>query len=209
MAPIPASVLRQTGLRQGVNVGIRKPGRITPLEKSTVISFDDVASDTMIDTHYAGQGVTLAAVLAGTGTRGHVYACNSWNIDTAPNGVTLIDPSIATSFFDDATGCVEVLFEFPHSWVSIDAMPLASPDDLRPITAKPYLDAYDAAGVRLGRVSYAPNHGDALWGSWQRLRLLVLYAVKPCEVRIGSQRDNGCPVYGLFDQLMFSNDLTG
>ena len=115
MAPIPASVLRQTGLRQGVNVGIRKPGRITPLEKSTVISFDDVASDTMIDTHYAGQGVTLAAVLAGTGTRGHVYARNSWNIDTAPNGVTLIDPSIATSFFDDATGCVEVRFESPHS----------------------------------------------------------------------------------------------
>lgn len=208
MAPIPASVLRQTGLRQGVNVGIRKPGRITPLEKSTVISFDDVASDTMIDTHYAGQGVTLAAVLAGTGTRGHVYARNSWNIDTAPNGVTLIDPSIATSFFDDATGCVEVLFEFPHSWVSIDAMPLASPDDLRPITAKPYLDAYDAAGVRLGRVSYAPNHGDALWGSWQRLRLDAAGATIR-SVRIGSQRDNGCPVYGLFDQLMFSNDLTG
>ncbi|MBP6503955.1 MAG: hypothetical protein KA316_14490 [Rhodoferax sp.] len=208
MAPIPASVLRQTGLRQGVNVGIRKPGRITPLEKSTVISFDDVASDTMIDTHYAGQGVTLAAVLAGTGTRGHVYARNSWNIDTAPNGVTLIDPSIATSFFDDATGCVEVLFEFPHSWVSIDAMPLASPDDLRPITAKPYLDAYDAAGVRLGRVSYAPNHGDALWGSWQRLRLDAAGATIR-SVRIGSLRDNGCPVYGLFDQLMFSNDLTG
>ena len=208
MAPIPASVLRQTGLRQGVNVGIRKPGRITPLEKSTVISFDDVASDTMIDTHYAGQGVTLAAVLAGTGTRGHVYARNSWNIDTAPNGVTLIDPSIATSFFDDATGCVEVLFEFSHSWVSIDAMPLASPDDLRPITAKPYLDAYDAAGVRLGRVSYAPNHGAALWGSWQRLRLDAAGAAIR-SVRIGSQRDNGCPVYGLFDQLMFSNDLTG
>ncbi len=208
MATLSASVLRQTGLRQGVNVGIRKPGRITPLEKSTVISFDDVASDTMIDTHYTGQGVTLAAVLAGTGTRGHVYARNSWNIDTAPNGVTLIDPSIATSFFDDATGCVEVRFDSPHSWISIDAMPLASPDDLRPITAKPYLDAYDAAGVRLARVSYAPNHGDALWGSWQRLRLDAAGATIR-SVRIGSQRDNGCPVYGLFDQLMFSNDLTG
>jgi len=207
MSTIASSVLKQTGLREGLNVGIRIPGLAGRLEKTIVINFDDVPSGTVIDTHYQAQGVTLASVLAGSGARGHAYARNSWNIETAPNGVSVVDPSIAMAFFDDATGYVELRFEFPRRWVSIDAMPIASPDDFRPITAKPYLEVYDAAGVRLGRTVYAPKHGDAAWGTWQRLRLDVAGSTIR-SARIGSQRDNGCPVYGVFDQLMVSNELT-
>ncbi len=207
MVPIPSSVLRQTGLRESLNLGIRIPGHIGRLEKATVINFDDVPSGTVIDTQYLAQGVTLASVLAGSGARGHAYARNSWNIETAPNGVSVVDPSIAVALFDDATGYVEVRFAQSHRWVSIDAMPVASPDDFRPITAKPYLEVYDAAGVRLGRASYPLNHGDPAWGNWQRLRLDIGSGTIR-SARIGSQRDNGCPVYGVFDQLMCSNELT-
>lgn len=71
------------------------------------------------------------------------------------------------------------------------------------MTAKPYLEAYDASGNKLARVMYPANFGDANWGTWLRLQYVASGALI-ARVLIGSERlSNSSPVYGLFDQLSF------
>ena len=183
-----------------VNAGIHLPGRRPPLERSVVLDFDGVADGTIINNQY--MGVALAAILPGQTAKGPVYARKSWDKTNPSNVMSLQSPDIAMATFDDGTGYIEVTFTDPVKSVAVDALALAWVD-MRPVTAKPYLEAWDANGMKLGRVLYPVNFGEAGWGTWQRLQYVSTGAnIK--RVLIGSERlSNSSPVYGLFDQLSF------
>lgn len=195
-----------TGMLQRAVPGIRIPGRLPPLERSVVLSFDDVADGTTINTQY--EGVTLATVLpgqAGQTGKGPVYARKCWDSSNPSNVMSALAPTVSPAF-DDGTGFIEVTFATPVKSVAVDAIALAAVD-LQPVKAKPYLEVLDANGQRLGRVVYPPNAADSTWGTWQRL---ALDAGNPviARLRIGSERlSNSSPVYGMFDQLSYTARL--
>lgn len=192
-----------TGMLQRAVPGIRIPGRLPPLERSVVLSFDDVADGTTINTQY--EGVTLATVLPGQAGKGPVYARKCWDSSNPSNVMSPLAPTVIPAF-DDGSGYIEVTFATPVKSVAVDAIALAFVD-LRPVTARPYLEALDANGQRLGRVVYPPNATDSTWGTWQRL---ALDAGNPviARLRIGSERlGNSSPVYGMFDQLSYTARL--
>ena len=159
---------RTNDLRQDLaDAGIRVPDRRPPLELSIVLNFDDVTDGTVIDSQYSG--VTLAAIKPGQTAKGHVYARKSWDKNNSTNVMSVQPPDIGLATFDDGTGCIEVCFAKAVKSVAVDALALAW-QDLRPVTAKPYLEAYDASGNKLARVMYPASFGDATWGTWQRLQ---------------------------------------
>lgn len=191
-------------LREQVAIpGIRIPGRLTRLEQGVVINFDDVADGAPINTHYPG--VTLATVLPGQAAKGPVYARKIWDQANPSNVMSPLAPT-AIPAFDDGSGFIEVSFSKPTRQVSIDALALAF-YDLRPVTSKPYLEAYDAGGKRIARVVYPPKAGDAAWGTWQRLEF-TSGATDIVRLHIGSERSStSSPVYGMFDQLSYKESL--
>lgn len=192
---------RTNDLRKDLaDAGIRVPDRRPPLELSVVLNFDDVADGTIIDTQHSG--VTLAAIKPGQTAKGHVYARKSWDKNNSTNVMSVQPPDIGLATFDDGTGWIEVSFASAVKSVAVDALALAW-QDLRPVTAKPYLEAYDANGNKLARVIYPASFGEPNWGTWLRLQY-VASGAPIARVLIGSERlSNSSPVYGLFDQLSF------
>jgi|SRR6188768_486249 len=71
--------------------------------------------------------------------------------------------------------------------------------------AKPWLQAFNAAGSVIGTVYY-PAYGTAGFGQWQTLRIDdPTGSIK--SVRFSSQHFNNSPaVYGVFDKLTFNTD---
>lgn len=189
-----------SNLRQQLSdAGIRIPGRRPPLERSVVLTFDDVAEGTIVDSHYSG--VTLAAVKPGQTAKGHVYARKSWDKTNTSNVMSPLAPTVDAAF-DDGSAYIEVTFASPVTSVAVDALAVAWPD-LRSVTAKPYLEVYDPSGNKLARVMYPPKFGDSDWGTWQRLQYAAS-GTTIARVLIGSERlGNSSPVYGMFDQLSF------
>lgn len=183
--------------------GIRIPGRLPPLDRSVVLTFDDVADGTTINTHY--EGITLATVVPGQTAKGPVFARKCWDSSNPSNVMSPLAPTVIPAF-DDGTGYIEVTFATSVKSVAVDAIALAFMD-LRPVTAKPYLEAMDGNGNRLGRVVYPPNVADGNWGTWQRLAFDA-GSPKIARLRIGSERlSASSPVYGMFDQLSFTARL--
>ncbi|HYQ02509.1 MAG TPA: hypothetical protein VER96_27745 [Polyangiaceae bacterium] len=172
----------------------------------TVIDFDRdpagaaIADGTTVDATYNSLGVTLTCIVCGSNP--HAFARAPGR---AGNGVSLFaSPTIP--LYDSRNGAVRVEFTTPRSWVSIDALAVLPPEWAGTPQARPWLEAYDAAGNKIGSAVYYPAYGTTGWGTWQTLRFDDPNAsIK--FVRISSQHYNNSPsVYGAFDNLTFNTD---
>jgi hypothetical protein len=107
--------------------------------------------------------------------------------------------------YDRRYGAVQAEFTTPRSSVSIDALGVTSPEGLGTTAVRPFFEAYDAAGKRIG-AAYYPSPGTNGFGQWQTLRIDDPNgAIK--TVRFSSQNDpNTAPIYGMFDNLTFNTD---
>jgi len=171
----------------------------------TLIDFDrdpaqaTIANGTIVDATYASLGVTFSCISCSSG---HAY---SRLPGRTGNGVSLWQ-SPYVPVFDARYGAVRADFTTPRNSVSIDALAVLPPEYLGTPAARPWIEAYDAAGKMIGSTVYYPAYGTAGWGQWQTLRIddpnsSIKY------VRFSSQHFNSSPaVYGSFDNLSFNTD---
>ena len=169
----------------------------------TIIDFDRtptqaaIANGATVDTTYTSLGVTFSCLSCSTV---HAFARSPGRTG---NGVSPIASTLLIPAFDAHAGGVNAEFTTPRSWVSVDVLSLVSPEDLHTSTAKPWLEAYNAAGKKIGSVYY-PAHRTPGFGQWQTLRIDdPSGSIK--SVRFSSQV--GSPqVLGHFDNLSFNTD---
>jgi len=172
----------------------------------TVIDFDrdpaqaNIANGTIVDTTYTSLGVTFSCVVCASG---HAFARSPGRTG---NGVSVFaSPSIP--IYDSRFGAVRADFTTPRSWVSIDVLAVLPPEYLGTPVAKPWLEAYNAAGQMIGSTVYYPAaYGTPGFSQWQTLRIDdPTSSIK--YVRFSSQHYNSSPsVYGSFDNLTFNTD---
>ncbi len=171
----------------------------------TVIDFDRdpaqaaIADGAVVDATYASLGVTFTCVVCSSG---HAYARLSGRTG---NGVSLWQ-SPYVPVYDSRYGAVRADFSTPRSSVSIDVLAVLPPEYLGTPVARPWFEAYNAAGKMIGSTVYYPAYGTTGFGQWQTLRIDDATAsIK--YVRFSSQHFNSSPsVYGSFDNLSFNTD---
>ncbi|HET7540026.1 MAG TPA: hypothetical protein VFK05_09140 [Polyangiaceae bacterium] len=171
----------------------------------TVIDFDrdpaqaTIVDGTIVDTTYASLGVTFSCMGCASG---HAFA-------RAPgrsgNGVSVF-ASPTFNLFDARFGGVVATFTTPRKSVTIDALAVLPVEYLGTPVAKPWLQAFDAAGHVIGSTAYYPAYGTTGFGQWQTLRIDdPTGSIK--SVRFSSQHFNDSPaVYAVFDNLTFNTD---
>ncbi|HYQ44463.1 MAG TPA: hypothetical protein VER11_20915 [Polyangiaceae bacterium] len=155
---------------------------------------------TVVNTTYQSWGVTLSSIYCtSTGCApASAYARQSSG-KNGTNNVSLFQTGL--SIFDARYGAVEASFAQAKSSVSIEAQAVVFPEQLSTPVARPFIEAYDAAGNLLTR-TYYPAYGSPGFGSWQTL---TVNAAGIRRVRFSSQAPGGTtPVYGSFDNLRFN-----
>ena len=171
----------------------------------TVIDFDrdtaqaNIANGTMVDATYTSLGVTFSCMVC---TSGHAFARSPGR---AGNGVSVFaSPSVPA--YDSRFGAVRADFTTPRSWVSIDVLAVLPPEYLGTPAARPWFEAFNAAGQLIGSTVYYPAYGTTGFGQWQTLRIDdPTNSIK--FVRFSSQHFSSSPsVYGSFDNLSFNTD---
>jgi len=150
-----------------------------------------IADGAAVDARYSSLGVTFSAILCDP------WACNPSSAfarspGNAGNGVNVF----ATGYpaFDSRHGAVEATFATPPFQVSIDVRGTPFVEALGPITSKPYIAAYDAAGNFMSIV-----YGNVTPNVWQRL---TITGANIARVRFSSQAIAPY-VYSSFDNLGF------
>jgi hypothetical protein len=169
----------------------------------TLIDFDTdpkgaaIADGATVNTTYTSWGVTFSCIVCSTGNA-FARKPGRWG-----NGVSMVASPVFPGF-DSHLGAVKAEFTTPRSWVSIDVISSMAPEWLGKPTARPWFEAFDAAGQMIGSTVYYPAYGTTGFGQWQTLRIDDPKAsIK--FVRFSSQ--HGSPqVYGLFDNLTFNTD---
>ncbi len=114
---------------------------------ATTINFDDVATGTVINTHYAG--VTFSNPLGPA----DIYATSSPTVATSPNVVSVFQGGIIPAF-DARYGAVEAVFATGQHQVSIDAAIVRLPEGLGEPTNFPKLEIYNTAGAFVSSVGW-------------------------------------------------------
>lgn len=197
------------------------PVIITP---PVTITFNDVASGTVVNSHYTNLGVTFSVVVGGpsgqpVASTQNVYAtadpsapaptstsCMSlWFTCPGGNFVTL-NPPPQVAWFGGASGAVKATFASPKSWVSITARPSLLPGlpIIQP-TNEPYLVANDASGNYLGQALYPYASTDPRWGTFQTLLFQAPAGKSIGSVLLSVQQQGGSSsvVVAEFDDLSF------
>jgi hypothetical protein len=166
----------------------------------TLVNFDDVAAETVINTHYSG--LTFTNPIGG-----NVVARNGFgNAASSPNVVCITNQGGGPDF-DAQYGAVDVRFATPMKVVKIDTAPVAPAEFLTPLTKLPFLQAFDANTNLLATVYYSgplPTNSSQV-GPYQTL----VYSSPSTNIvfaRFTVQNPLGAtPTYGLFDNLRYDN----
>lgn len=158
-----------------------------------------LADATVVNATYQTWGVTLSTILCTSAGCAPAPAFARRSAGTnGSNNVSLFQTGL--SIFDARYGAVEASFNQAKSTVSIDAQAVVFPEQLSTPVARPFIEAYDAAGSMLLR-TYYPAYGSPGFGSWQTL---TVSAPGIRRVRFSSQAPgSSTPVYGSFDNLQF------
>jgi hypothetical protein len=172
-----------------------------------VIDFDSVPSGTMIDTHYAPNGVTFSP-------QGRVFAAISPAAETPRNTVSVVPQGGA---FNERNGAIRATFASPQSYVAIDARPVISAMDHTTVLeeSKPYLKIYGPNlalpgappfAALLATVYFPLRVTDGNFESWQRLEYVSTAATPNISSVVFScgYPATGGSVYSFFDHLAFS-----
>lgn len=171
----------------------------------TVINFDDVSDGTAIDSHYPG--VTFASV-TNSPNPWSTFARQTGDALTPHNVVSLRqtgDPS-----FDARDGAIEATFATPQRYVCINACPLidTGPENDTTKLGRPYLQWFDSQGNYMETQYYPLTLGQMGYGDWRPLILQpgpkviakVRFSCHPSDPKMA-------PVYGLFDRLVFTDQI--
>ncbi|HKO49393.1 MAG TPA: hypothetical protein VJV79_16795 [Polyangiaceae bacterium] len=169
----------------------------------TLIDFDltpaqaAIADGTIVDTTYTSLGVTFTCIVCSSG---HAFARATGRTG---NGVSMLASPLFAAY-DSHMGAVRAEFTSPRSWVSVDTVPIIASELYSAPSARPWLEAFNAAGLKIGSTVYYPAYGTPGYGQWQTLRIDdPTGSIK--SVRLSSQ--HGAPmVYAKFDNLSFNTD---
>jgi hypothetical protein len=191
-----------------------------------LITFDDVATGTVVSTQYQSV-VTFSAVT--TNSQGNlvtlpesVYAlgdmeaaaatpCNSVVIipftpacPPTGNDVTIVQPPAILPAFSGTSGGLMATFVSPKTSVSITTRPWLAPEWLGSVTNEPFLEAFDPNGNFLGQALYPYAYGDASWGTWQTLTVSAPAGSTIGSVVFATQAyQSSVTVYAEFDNLLY------
>jgi hypothetical protein len=170
-----------------------------------IINFDgDVKDGARIDNFYAD--VSFASLPLTGPSKGHVFARETPNPDTAPNTVD-VKTSDTPVGFDASIGFIEATFKLPQRFVSIKAKPytVVEIDPIAPPPGRPFVRFFDANGNLIDEKHYPFFSNDPGWGSWQTIEMLA--ATKHHEIKtiIFSSLLSEPHVYSLFDTLIYAN----
>ena len=98
-------------------------------------------------------------------------------------------------------------FTTPRKWVSIDVLGVLPVEYKGTPVARPWLEAYNSAGNKIGSAVYYPSYGAPGFGQWQTLRIDDpngdIKAIRFSSQAGGSSTPS---VYGVFDNLTFNTD---
>src|SRR5882672_6012145 len=167
------------------------------------INFDDAADGTIVNTRYPG--VTFSNPLSATS---NIFArSGSGFAPSSPNVVSVFGTPVLPTF-DARNGAVDATFASPVASVSIDARPVAPIEFLTPLTRRPFLQAFDAAGNLFTTVYYAGALPTTVSGVGPTETLAFTSTGNNiARVRFSSQNPGNPPTipptYGLFDNLRF------
>lgn len=143
--------------------------------QAQTINFDDVASGTIVDTHYdsllapgtVGVAFTDIGPVNGGQTEGsHVYAMADPDAASQPNGVSVFPgpygsggtPEGARAGFSEQWGVIKATFSSPVQSVSIAVVAeLWEAEVFGTTMNRPYMKAYDSGNNLIGTVQYYPQ----------------------------------------------------
>jgi CSLREA domain-containing protein len=172
------------------------------LATETLINFDDVAGETVINTHYAG--VTFTNPIGG-----NIFARNGGGFAPSSPNVYCITNGGGYPYFDALYGAVDAHFATAVRAVKVDTRPVAPLEFLTPLTKRPYLQAFDSANNLLATVYYAgalpTNAGEV--GPIETLTYTSTSA-NIAYARVSSQNPGSSPpTYAMFDNLRYGDGL--
>lgn len=121
------------------------------------IGFDDVASGTNINTHYAAQGVTFSSVSSASLNAYAVTALNPSTADAGHGNVVSLFAGGPGPTFVANEGAVKASFSTLQQSVSIDARMVEAIEILGNNSRRAFLEAFDANGQLLGSIVYYPT----------------------------------------------------
>lgn len=196
--------MRKTGLLIPAILAV-----FTQVAAAATITFDDVASGTLINTQYSALGVTFGCF---NGTldpndlcTGNVYAVSSPSAASPSNVLSLTSGVPLGVFTDERYGYFRANFSTGQTSVSIDARNVNPPEYLGSTTNRPFLQAFNSSGTFLGQALWTGNTDVE---SWQTLTVSSA-AGDIAYVAFSSFSDTGHPVYGMFDNLTFTETTGG
>ena len=180
------------------------PGPVAhPISMATVITFDDVADGTAVDSHYTAQGVTFASVTTSPPNRWSAYARRMISA-SAPNGISVQALPHPPSF-DVRSGGIEASFTHPQRWVAIDAQPWPQvANSTANPSARPLLEAFDAQGQMIAKVFYPLSFGQPGYGDWKTL-IITAPTASIVKVIFTSEFSGPPSVESVFDRFAFLN----
>jgi hypothetical protein len=176
---------------------------MTPLSTiraaETLINFDDVAGETIINTHYSG--LTFTNPIGG-----NIVARNGGGFAPSSPNVVCVTNGGGFPYFEAKYGAVDVHFATPMRVVKIDTRPVAPLEFLTPLTKRPFLQAFDSGNNLLNTVYYAgPLPTNA--GQVGPIETLVISSTTTniAYARFTAQNSAGdTPTYAMFDNLRYS-----
>jgi len=168
----------------------------------TVINFDNtpaqasLADGAIVDATYTSLGVTFSCMVCSSG---HAFARSTGRTG---NGVSMIASPIFAAY-DSHSGAVRADFTTARSWVSVDVLAVMAPEHLGTTSAKPWVQAFNAAGQVVG-TKYYPAYGTPGFGQWQTLR--IDDPAGSIKFVLFSSQHDAPQVFGKFDNLSFNTD---
>jgi len=182
----------------------------THAANAATITFDDVASGTMINTQYSSLGVTFSCINGTTDPNdlcsgGNVFAVSSLSAASPSNVLSLTSGVPLGTFTDERFGYFRADFSSGQTSVSIDALNVNPPEYLGSTTNAPCLQAFNSSGGFLGQAIWTGNTDIE---SWQTLTVTSASA-DIAFVVFSSFSATGHAVYGMFDNLTFTATTGG
>ncbi len=166
----------------------------------TLINFDDVAGETVINTHYAG--LTFTNPIGG-----NVIARNGGGFAPSSPNVVCITNGGGLPYFEARFGAVDVHFATSVRVVKIDTRPVAPFEFLTPLTKRPFLQAFDSGYNLLGTVYYAgPLPTNAAQVGPIETLVFTSTTDNIAYARLSVQNSAGVvATYGMFDNLRYGD----
>jgi hypothetical protein len=176
----------------------------------TFITFDEQADGAAVDNAYPPlvfSSVTnkdrWSAYARKIGVPGSSPMCVSvYSNQDQPSPPT---PGSSQPWFNANVGAVQVEFDRPRKFVSVQAKTLLLFPPTQAVLNKPFLAAFDAAGT--SHVKYfSPNYPDPEWYQWQTLAVHFPQGITKVQMSCQGWPNPGEPVFSIFDNFFFSDD---